>query len=110
MSMSEAEAAMAHAQFAVVEKHAYDADGKLLHPRLLERYRHQAAVALDYAGHEEAHSDNLHAHFDLILKAVTAGRTELLRLHRQGRIDEEAFQELEHDLDLEEMGALAAKA
>lgn len=110
LSMSEAEAAMAQAQLAVVESHAHDADGAVIHPRLLDRYRHQAALSLDYAGQEEVHAGTLHAHFDLILKAVAAGREELLRLHRNGEIDEETLQELEHDLDLEEMSALAAKA
>ena len=44
------------------------------------------------------------------LKAVAAGRIEVLRLHRIGDIDEQVLQELERDLDLEEMSALAAKA
>lgn len=110
LSLSEAEAAIAQVQLQTVESHAHDADGTLIHPRLLERYRHQAALSLDYTGKEEAHSGNLHAHFDLILKAIAAGRAELLRLHRNGEIDEETLHELEQDLDLEEMGALAAKA
>jgi len=110
MTMSEAEAAMAQAQVGVVERHAYDAEGTLLHPRLLERYRRHAELSADYAGQEEQFSETLHAHFDLVLKAIAAGRAELLRLHRTGEIDEKTLQELERDLDLEELSALSAKA
>lgn len=110
MSMSEAEAAMAHAQVRLVEARAYDEAGELVHPQLLERYRVRARISSDYAGQEAHFADRLHAHFDLVLEAIAAGRAELLRLHRAGEIDEETFQELEHDLDLEEMSAWAAKA
>lgn len=110
MTMSQAEAAMAQAQVRVVESHAYDADGKLLHPRLLDRYQRHATLSANYAGQEAEHAHILHAHFDLVLKAVAAGRAELLRLHRIGDIDEETLQELERDLDLEELSALSAKA
>lgn len=110
MSMSEAEAAMAQVQAQIVEEHAYDDAGELIHPRLLDSYRRRAAISADYAGQEHIYEDDLHSHFDLILKAVAAGRTELLRLHRSGEIDESVFKELERDLDLEEMGALAGKS
>jgi CPA1 family monovalent cation:H+ antiporter len=110
LSMSEAEAAMAQAQLRVVEVHAHDGDGTLLHPRLLERYQRHATLSASYAGQEEEHAHILHAHFDLVLKAVAAGRAELLRLHRIGDIDEQTLHELERDLDLEEMSALSAKA
>jgi CPA1 family monovalent cation:H+ antiporter len=110
MTMSEAEAAMAQAQLRVVEVHAYDGEGTLQHPRLLDRYTRHASISTAYAGQEADFADQLHAHFDLILKAVAAGRVELLRLHRNGDIDEETLQELERDLDLEELSALSAKA
>ena len=109
MTMSQAEAAMAQVKLKVVEDHAHDADGNLIHPRLLERHRRHAALSLDYAEREEHYASDLHAHFDLVLKTIAAGRTELLRLHRTGCIDEETLKELEHDLDLEELSALAAK-
>jgi CPA1 family monovalent cation:H+ antiporter len=67
-------------------------------------------LSASYAGQEAEHAETLHAHFNLVLKAVAAGRAELLRLHRAGDIDEETFQELERDLDIEELGALSAKA
>ncbi|WP_298396827.1 Na+/H+ antiporter [Sphingobium sp.] len=110
MSMSEAEAAMAQARLKAVEAHAYGDDGTLLHPQLLDRFQRHATMSVTYAGQEAHFADQLHAHFDLILKAVAAGRVELLRLHRNGDIDEETLHELERDLDLEELSALAAKA
>jgi CPA1 family monovalent cation:H+ antiporter len=110
MSMSQAEAAMAQAQIRVVESRAYDEDGTLVHPRLLESYQRKATISADYAGQEDHYAPQLHAHFDLVLEAIAAGRAELLRLHRAGDIDERTLQELERDLDLEELGALSAKA
>jgi monovalent cation/hydrogen antiporter len=110
LTMSQAEAAMAQAQADLVEKRAYDADGTLIHPKLLERYRRKAASVADYATRVEEYGPMLHAHFDLVLEAVAVARAELIRLHRGGEIDEETLQELERDLDLEELSALAAKA
>jgi CPA1 family monovalent cation:H+ antiporter len=110
LSMSEAEAAMAQVQVRAIESLAYAEDGTLLHPRLLERYQRRAAISVEYAGQEAEHAPVLHAHFDLILEAIAAGRAELLRLHRAGDIDEKTLHELERDLDLEELSALSAKA
>ncbi|MBK6704027.1 MAG: hypothetical protein IPG56_09935 [Caulobacteraceae bacterium] len=33
----------------------------------------------------------------------------MVRLHRAGEIDDETLHDLEHDLDLEELGAIASK-
>ena len=110
LTMSEAEAAMTKAQAGIVERHAYDGDGTLIHPQLLQRYRKRAEVTERYAGQEAHFSAGLHAHFDLVLAAVAGGRAELLRLHRSGDIDEHTLQELERDLDLEDLSALSAKA
>ena len=110
LTMSQAEAAMAQAQASLIEKRAYDADGKLIHPRLLERYQRKATGLADYAGREADYRPGLHAHFDVVLEAVAVARAELIRLHRAGEIDEETLQELERDLDLEELSALSAKA
>jgi CPA1 family monovalent cation:H+ antiporter len=52
----------------------------------------------------------LEAHFDVVLEAIAAGRRELIRLHRAGDIDDDTLANLERDLDLEELGALAAKS
>lgn len=110
LTMSEAEAAMAKAQAALVERRAYDSDGTLVHPQLLDRYQRRATSMATYPGREEEVRASLHAHFDLVLEAIAAGRAELLRLHRTGEIDEETLQELERDLDLEELSAASAKA
>ncbi|MGB3812607.1 MAG: Na+/H+ antiporter [Shinella sp.] len=109
-SMSQAEAAMAQAQFVTVKARAYDENGQLIHPQLLDKYRRRAVTSVDYAERTEHYTPMLHAHFDVILEAVVTGRSELLRLHRAGEIDDETLHELERDLDLEELSALAAKA
>lgn len=109
MTMSEAEAAMAQAQFDHVASRAYDEAGELIHPQLLDRYRRRASISAEYAGQEDHFAPRLHAHFDLVLEATAAGRAKLIRLHRAGKIDDRTLHELEHDLDLEELSALAAK-
>jgi Na+/H+ antiporter len=110
LTMSAAEAAMAQAQFKVVQTRAYDKEGNLIHPRLFERYQRRATMIVDYVGREDHYAPQLHAHFDLVLEAIKAGRAELIRLHRAGDIDEATLHELEHDLDLEELSAISAKS
>lgn len=110
LTMSQAEAAMAQAQFVAVQSRAYDTDGKLIHPQLLERYQRRAVSIVDYAARTEHYTPVLQAHFDLILEAVATGRRELIRLHRAGDIDDETLDELERDLDLEELSAISAKS
>lgn len=110
MTMSQAEAAMAQVQFAKVKTLAYDGDGSLIHPQLLKRYEHRATAIVDYAARTDDYVPMLHAHFDVVLEAVAVGRTELVRLHRSGQIDDETLRELERDLDLEELSAISAKA
>jgi CPA1 family monovalent cation:H+ antiporter len=107
LSTSQAEAAMAQAQAALVEQAAYDAQGKLVHPQLLDRYQRKARLLANYAGNEADYTETLHAHFNLVLDAIGAGRAELLRLHRTGEIDEATLQDLERDLDLEELTAIS---
>ena len=41
-----------------------------------------------------------------MLDAIAAGRAELIRLHREGQIEDEVLHDLERDLDLEEMGVI----
>ena len=110
LSISQAEVAMAQVQVAVVERRAYDDDGSLIHPRLLDRYQRKASMTAKYAEQEDQYAPLLHAHFDLVLEAVAAGRAELIRMHRAGDIDENILHELERDLDLEELGAISAKS
>jgi CPA1 family monovalent cation:H+ antiporter len=110
LSMGQAEAAMAQAQWTTVQGLAYDGDGNLIHPQLLERYQRKATMIVDYAERTEHYRPLIQAHFDVVLEAVAAGRRELVRLHRTGEIDDETLHELERDLDLEELSAIAAKA
>ncbi|SRR5579859_2645240 len=108
LTASQAEAAMAKAQAALVESRAYDEDGKLIHPQLLERYQRMARIHADYAGNEASYAPRVQAHFGLILEAIAAGRAELIRLHRAGEIDERTLHDLERALDLEELTAQSA--
>ncbi|AHE56556.1 Na+/H+ antiporter [Sphingomonas sanxanigenens] len=109
-TVAEAEAAMAAAQLRAVERNAYDADGTLIHPQLLDRYQARARISANYVGREDHYHEGLHAHFDLVLVAIAAGRAELIRLHRAREIDDDVLHDLERDLDLEELSALSAKA
>ena len=104
-----AEAAMLKAQFAAVGRLAYAPDGSLLHPRLLDSYRRRATLSAEFLGSPEERDRNIAAHYDVILAAVAAGRAELVRLHRARQIDDETLHNLERDLDLEELVAIAAK-
>jgi CPA1 family monovalent cation:H+ antiporter len=106
VSASRAEAAMMDAQRRTVEGLAHDAQGNVVHPQLLERYTRRASMAEKYAVNESEHKDRINAHYDVILAAVAAGRSELMRLHRAGDIDDETLHALEYDLDIEEIGAL----
>ena len=104
-----AEAAMLRAQAQAVERHAYAADGTLLHPRLLDSYRRRATISTEFPGDAKDRDEAIVAHFDVVLAAVAAGRAELVRLHRARQIDDETLHDLERDLDLEEMSATAAR-
>lgn len=110
LTLSQAEAAMAQVQLVTIEGRAYDEGGNLIHPQLLDRYQRRAVSIIDYAERTDHYTPILHAHFDVVLEAVATGRRELIRLHRAGEIDDETLHELERDLDLEELSALAAKA
>lgn len=110
LNLNQAEAVMAQAQLATVQKRAYDEAGKLIHPLLLERYQRRTTATTQYAERIDNMRPLLHAHFDLVLEAVATGRRELIRLHRAGEIDDETLRELERDLDLEELSAISAKA
>lgn len=106
LTASQAEAAMMEAQRKAVETLAYDGEGKLIHPQLLDTFARRATMAARYVGNERLHKDNINAHFDVILAAVAAGRKELMRLHRGGEIGDETLHTLERDLDVEEIAAL----
>lgn len=106
IDLAGAEAAIAQAKAGAVEANAFGPDGALLHPRLLEEYRNRARYVERYSDDAESFTPGIRAHFDVVLSAVAAGRAELVRLHRQGLIEDEVLHDLERDLDLEELGAL----
>lgn len=110
ITLTQAEAAMAQVQLVTVQDNAYDGDGNLVHPRLLERYQRKASMIVDYAERPDHYSPMLHAHFDVVLAAIATARGELIRLHRAGDIDDDTLHELERDLDLEELSAISAKS
>jgi CPA1 family monovalent cation:H+ antiporter len=109
LDLQAAERAMFRAQLAAVEREAHDEVGSVIHPQLLRRYRTRATAGEAFDGTPEERTAAIESHFDVIIAAVEAGRAELVRLHRAGRIDDETLHDLEHDLDLEELGAVAAK-
>jgi monovalent cation/hydrogen antiporter len=104
-SLTEAEAQqrIAAAQLAAVERGAYDASGAELHPRLLEQYRFRARAAANFVESADTLAAAKRDHFELVLDAVTAGRTELLRLHRDGEVHDVVVRRIEEQLDLEEL-------
>lgn len=110
LNLAQAEAALAQAQLKAVETRAFAEDGALIHPHLLEQYQRKASSVATYAANVEQFAGDLQAHFDVVLAAIAAGRAELIRLRRAGEIDDDTLHELEHDLDLEELSAMAAKS
>ena len=87
----------------------HDADGNVIHPRLLEQYTYRARLTQRFEDMEEFPTDARHAHYDVVLAAIAAGRTELLRMHRAGQIHDELLRMLERDLDLQEVSARNAR-
>ena len=109
LDLHAAETMIFQAQLAVVEREAVDAEGTVVHPQLLRRYRTRATAADAFDGTKEERDAAIASHFDVIIMAAAAGRAELVRLHRTGCIDDETLHDLEHDLDLEELAAASAK-
>jgi CPA1 family monovalent cation:H+ antiporter len=93
-------------QLAAIQPLVHDAQGQVIHPRLLEQYSYRARMTETYQDVTEYPSDVRSAHYDVVLAAVAAGRRELLRMHRSGLIHDELLTVLERDLDLQEIAAL----
>ncbi|QAY77110.1 Na+/H+ antiporter [Sphingosinicella sp. BN140058] len=106
MALPAAESAVARAKREEVELRAFDGDGNLIHPQLLDSYRKRADATQRYADDADQFMAGIQSHFEVMLAAVAAGRAELIRLHREGRIEDEVLHDLERDLDLEEMGII----
>ena len=101
----EARARMAAAQLAEVEKHSLQADSTHKHPRLVEQYTYRARASARFSESRDTLIHHKRDHFHVVLAAIGAGRTEILRLHSSGSIHDSVLQSLEQDLDLEEMTA-----
>ena len=97
-------------QLQVVQSHNYDAQGSLIHHKLLEQYTKKAKAYSNFVGQESSLTTNIHAHFDVVLEAIAAARVELIRLHRLGDIDEHTMVELGKNLDLDELNAIAVRS
>jgi monovalent cation/hydrogen antiporter len=109
LSEPQAWAQLEAAQLAAIKPLVHDASGNVIHPRLLEQYSYRAHLTQTYGDRAEFPHDQRIAHFDVVLAAVAAGRTELLRMHRSGLIHDELLHVLERDLDLQEVSARHAR-
>nr|WP_294522211.1 Na+/H+ antiporter [uncultured Rhodopila sp.] len=105
LSESAARAKMAARQLAAVEARSAKPDGTQRHPRLMEQYGYRARAASRFSEAEASLLEHRNEHFSVVLDAIAAGRSELLRLHRAGEIHDSVLNTLEQELDLEEMSA-----
>lgn len=109
VSLLACEAAVAAAKYQFVEANAYDEGGKLIHPQMLEFAQRRMEVSQRFAADDGSMMDNFHTHMELLQQSVSAGREELIRIHRAGEIEDEVLHNLERDLDIEEMTILAQR-
>ena len=100
---------MSAAQLAAIEARARRPDGTLLHPRLLEQFKYRAIAAARYSEDEARFAPDRAAHFDVMLAGIEAGRQEVLRLHRAGKIHDDLLHALEGNLDLQQIAAEAIR-
>ena len=105
LSEAAARAQMAAAQLAEVERQSAGAGETSRHPRLIEQYSYRARAAARFSETAGGLINQRRDHFTVVLAAVAAGRSELLRLHRDGSIHDSVLHALEQELDLEEMSA-----
>jgi len=72
---------------------------------VLDFYRERAEDAARNGPEMTAMSPALNARSDFTLRAVKAGRAELLRMYRAGEVSDHVLRKLELDLDVQEYGA-----
>ncbi|MEX1826750.1 Na+/H+ antiporter [Luteibacter sp. CQ10] len=107
LNEGQASALIDKAQLDAVRAVAYDAQGALVHPRLLEQYTYRLSVTERVASSPpDTDARGRQEHYDVILAAVAAGRAEMLRLHRAGKIHDDLLHYIERDLDLQEIEAM----
>ncbi len=105
LSEHQARAHMAQAQLDVVHRESAGPDGTHRHPRLVEQYGYRARASARFSEAADELGSHRDEHFRVVLAAIAAGRAELLRLHRAGKIHDSVLHQLEGELDLEEMSA-----
>jgi Na+/H+ antiporter len=105
MSSEVAWSRMAQVQLAAVAAESRQPDGSDRHPRLLEQYSYRARISVSYAEDKESHRPLEIEHYTVVLRAIEAGRAEILRMHRAGEIHDSVLSEMERDLDLQQMVA-----
>lgn len=93
------------AQIAAVEVASQDENGEPRHPRLLEQLRFRKAAIQRSVDADGALADIRTDHFATQLDGIAAGRGELIRLFKEGRIDAEVLRALEKELDADEIRA-----
>ena len=104
-SVHEAWARMTDAQHQAVAAASRQEDGGDRHPRLLDQYGRQARLAREFMGDPDTHSSAKIEHHQVLLRAIEAGRAEILKLHQEGAIHDEVLRVLEHELDLQQLVA-----
>ncbi len=105
LSEAEARARMAQAQLAAIERHSLAEDGTHRHSRLVEQYGYRARAAARFSAADGGLIGEKNAHFEAVLAAVAAGRSEVLRLYRAGKVHDSVLHTLEGELDLQEVDA-----
>jgi len=105
LSETQAWARLQTVQYEAIQPLVHDADGKVIHPRLLEQYGYLAEISKRIGRDTEFPRDVVVAHFEIVLAAIAAARTELLVLHRAGHLHDELLHSMERDLDLQEIAA-----
>jgi monovalent cation/hydrogen antiporter len=101
MNEAAARATVSRAMLAAIEA-MVGADGPL-HPQLASEYRVRVnATARLRDNPEDTHRRRVE-HFAAALEATAAGRSELIRLHREGQIHDHVLNVLEEEFDLEEL-------
>jgi monovalent cation/hydrogen antiporter len=103
LSEAEARARVAAAQLGAVETASLKSDGTHRHPRLVEQYSYRVRASSRFSEETEALTPHRIEHFTAVLAAISAGRRELLRLHRANEIHDAVLHAIEQELDLEEI-------
>lgn len=103
LTEEQARARVATAQLAAVEAQSLNPDGTHRHPRLFEQYTYRVRASTRFSEEKDTLTPHRIDHYNAVLAANTAGRAELLRLHRTGEIHDSVLHAIEQELDLEEI-------